>query len=78
VGKSTVGDHAIVDERGRILIPASQRKRRGIKPKDRFKIEGRGKTIILKYVVEEPKTVRSGMRWTRDAFLCAGEATFGE
>ena len=78
MGEINVGDYVVVDERGRVLIPASQRKRRGIKPKDRFRIEGQGKTIILEYLVEEPKTVRRGSRWTTDAFLCAGEATFGE
>lgn len=44
-----------IDKKGRILIPASERRRRGIRPKDRFMVGGDGMTIILKYMPEEPK-----------------------
>lgn len=67
-----------MDNRGRVSIPASERKRRGIKPGDRFRIKGEGKDILLECVVEEPEKVSRKKRWGKEAFPCAGEATFSD
>lgn len=69
---------AEVDARGRVVIPARLRKTRGIRPKDKFRIESRGRDLVLRYLVEEPKRVESRRKWGGEAFPCAGEATFGD
>jgi AbrB family looped-hinge helix DNA binding protein len=67
-----------VDDRGRISISASERKRRGIKPGDKFRIKGEGKDILLECIIEEVDTASRKHKWGREAFLCAGEATFSQ
>jgi AbrB family looped-hinge helix DNA binding protein len=67
-----------VDDRGRISIPASERKKKGIKAGDRFRIKGEGKDILLEFIVEEAYTVRKKKKWGREAFPCSGEATFSD
>ena len=67
-----------IDDRGRVSIPASERKRRGIKPGDKFRIKGEGKDILLECILEEPDTVSKKGKWSKEAFLCAGEATFSD
>lgn len=37
----------VMGERGQIVIPAELRKELGLKPKTRFLIKGKGKTLIL-------------------------------
>jgi len=73
-----LGSVTSIDDRGRISIPASERKRRGIKSGDKFKIKGQGKDILLECVIEEPDTVSRKGKWGSEAFTCAGEATFSD
>lgn len=67
-----------VDDRGRVSIPASERKRRGIRPGDKFRLKGEGKDILLECIIEEADTASRKRKWGREAFLCAGEATFSQ
>jgi AbrB family looped-hinge helix DNA binding protein len=67
-----------VDDRGRISIPASERKKRGIKPGDKFKIKGEGKDILLEGVLQEADTASRKRKWGSEAFVCAGDATFSD
>jgi len=67
-----------IDNRGRVSIPASERNRRGIKPGDKFRIKGEGKDILLECILEDPNTVSRKRKWGKEAFLCAGEATFSD
>ena len=68
-----------VDERGRILIPSRERKRLGLKPKTELElIEKRG-MLLLRPIIPMPVRVKSKKEgWGKEAFLDAGEATFGE
>lgn len=67
-----------VDDRGRVSISALERKRRGIKPGDKFRIKGEGKDILLECIIEEADTASRKHKWGSEAFLCAGEATFSD
>ena len=67
-----------VDDRGRVSIPASERRKRGIRSGDKFRIKGEGKDILLECIIEEADTVSSKRKWGKEAFLCAGEATFSD
>ena len=68
-----------MDERGRILIPSQKREKLRLKPGMEFQlIEERG-MLILKPVIPKPLQVRSKKQnWGKEAFLDAGEATFGD
>ena len=68
-----------MDERGRILIPSRERKRLGLKPKTELElIEKRG-MLLLRPIIPMPVRVKSKKEgWGKEAFLDAGEATFGE
>jgi len=68
-----------IDERGRILIPSQEREKLGLKSGTEFElIEERG-TLILKPVIPKPLKVQSKKeKWGKEAFLDAGESTFGE
>lgn len=68
-----------MDERGRVLIPSEVREKLYLEPGVEFElVEERG-ALMLKPVVPKPVRVRSKRRdWGKDAFLDAGEATFGE
>jgi len=68
-----------IDERGRILIPSEEREKLGLKSGAEFElIEERG-TLILKPVIPKPLRVQSKReKWGSEAFLDAGESTFGE
>lgn len=68
-----------MDERGRILIPSKERKKLRLKPNTEFELTEERGLLILKPVVPAPIKVRSGKKkWGEEAFLDAGEATFGE
>jgi len=71
-------DIVILDDRGRILIPKKYRKLLKLKPKSRLKIKVIDGIITLDPEIPKPKTIKSGRKWGREAFLDAGEATFGE
>ncbi len=68
-----------MDERGRVLIPAEEREKLGLKSGTKFDlVEERG-VLILKPIISEPIRVHSQKeKWGREAFLDSGEATFGE
>ena len=68
-----------MDERGRILIPSEEREKLGLKAGTEFElIEERG-VLLLKPIIPKPIKVRSKKdKWGKEAFLDAGEATFGE
>lgn len=70
---------AKIDERGRVLIPAEERERLGLKVGTEFElIEERG-VLLLKPIVPVPIKVQSNKgKWGKEAFLDSGEATFGE
>lgn len=68
-----------IDERGRILIPSEERSRLRLKPRAEFELMEEGGILLLKPVVPKPIKVQSGKKkWGEEAFLPAGEATFGE
>lgn len=68
-----------LDERGRILIPSEERKKLNLKAGEEFEmIEEKG-MLLLKPIVPPSAKVRSKKpQWDKEAFLDAGEATFGE
>jgi AbrB family looped-hinge helix DNA binding protein len=70
---------AKMDERGRILIPLEEREKLGLKAGTEFELSRKGGFVVLKPVVPEPLRVDfSNRKWGKEAFLDAGEATFGE
>ena len=68
-----------MDERGRILIPLDEREKLGLKVGTEFDLFRNDGVLILKPVIPEPLRVDARrQKWGREAFLDAGEATFGE
>jgi AbrB family looped-hinge helix DNA binding protein len=68
-----------MDERGRILIPLDEREKLGLKTGTEFELLRKDGDIILKPIISEPLRVDARHRkWGKEAFLDAGEATFGE
>ncbi|MDI6902145.1 MAG: AbrB/MazE/SpoVT family DNA-binding domain-containing protein [Methanocellales archaeon] len=67
-----------VDERGRITIPKSAREEHRIKEGDEFELFVENGVIHLKPIIPKPTTVKSKKRWGAEAFMDAGEATFGD
>ena len=68
-----------MDERGRVLIPSEVREKLYLEPGVEFELVEEKGTLLLKPVVPRPVRVRSKKGdWGKDAFLDAGEATFGE
>nr|MDO8134018.1 AbrB/MazE/SpoVT family DNA-binding domain-containing protein [Candidatus Njordarchaeum guaymaensis] len=68
-----------MDERGRVLIPAEERERLSLKSGTEFELVEENGILLLKPILPKPITARSRMdRWTKEAFLDSGEATFGE
>jgi AbrB family looped-hinge helix DNA binding protein len=73
VGKSRM------DERGRILIPLNDREKLGLKVGTEFDLIIENGVLILKPIIPQPIRVNATNRvWGKEAFLDAGEATFGE
>ena len=76
-GKAKVGT-AVVDEKGRVLIPLEDRTRAGLKPGVELEISQQKQGLLLRPVTPKPIRVRaSRAKWGREAFPDAGEATFG-
>lgn len=70
---------AKMDERGRILIPLDDRERLGLKAGVEFDVVRENGLLVLKPIIPEPIRVDASRRkWGKEAFLCSGEATFGE
>jgi len=68
-----------MDERGRVLIPAEERERLGLKGGAEFELIEEKGILLLKPIVKPPVRVESKKRkWGKEAFLDSGEATFGE
>ncbi|MDY6765378.1 MAG: AbrB/MazE/SpoVT family DNA-binding domain-containing protein [Halobacteria archaeon] len=67
-----------VDDRGRITIPQHLRKKLHIKEGDTLKIEVMNGEIRLRVKREDLKTVERDEEWSEEAFVDAGEATFGD
>jgi AbrB family looped-hinge helix DNA binding protein len=67
-----------MDERGRVLIPLDERKKLGLKAGAEFELVQEDGALVLKPVISEPLRVEAKRKWGNEAFLCSGEATFGE
>jgi len=68
-----------MDKRGRILIPSKEREKLSVKAGTEFELIEEGGVLLLKPIISKPIKVRSKKKkWGREAFLDAGEATFGE
>jgi AbrB family looped-hinge helix DNA binding protein len=68
-----------MDERGRILIPLNEREKLGLKTGTELDLTRNDGVLILKPIIPEPLRVDAKHRkWGKEAFLDAGEATFGE
>ncbi len=68
---------AEVDDRGRITIPREFRERLQIRPGDEFRVEEDEGVLLLRRKTRATRKIRSSRNWGREAFLDAGEATFG-
>ncbi len=70
---------AKLDERGRILIPLEERQKLGLKIGTEVELISDDGVLILKPIIPKPLRVDATHRkWGKEAFLDAGEATFGE
>ncbi len=71
---------AKMDERGRILIPLEVREKLGLKAgTTEFELSAENGALILRRIISEPLPVDARHRkWGKEAFLNAGETTFGE
>ncbi len=68
-----------MDDRGRILIPLNDREKLGLKAGTEFDLIRENGVLILKPIIPQPIRVNAKNRvWGKEAFLDAGEATFGE
>jgi AbrB family looped-hinge helix DNA binding protein len=68
-----------MDERGRILIPLDEREKLGLKAGTEFELVREDGVLVLRPIIPEPLRVDASHRkWGKEAFLDAGEATFGE
>ena len=68
-----------MDERGRVLIPLRERERLRLKPGTEFELIAEKGVLLLKPIIPKPLQALSKRRdWGADAFLDAGEATFGD
>ena len=68
-----------MDERGRVLIPAEEREKLGLKSGTEFELIEENGVLLLKPIVPEPIRVQSKIEsWGKEAFIDSGEATFGE
>ena len=67
-----------IDERGRVTLPSESRKVLGLKPGDKLEVSVEGGAIVLRPLIPEPVKIKANRRWGREAFLKAGEATFGD
>lgn len=69
---------ARVDEKGRVLIPIEDRTRAGLEPGVELEISQDKHGLHLRPVTPKPIRVKAQrVKWGREAFQDAGEATFG-
>jgi AbrB family looped-hinge helix DNA binding protein len=76
-GIKSMGTILEVDDRGRITIPKEFRDRFQIRPGDEFRMEEDGGVLLLRRERRPTQKARRGRRWGSEAFLDAGETTFG-
>lgn len=70
---------AKVDEKGRVLIPLEDRLKMGLKPGVELEITPNKEGLFLKPLLPRPVRVKARrVRWGKEAFPDAGEATFGD
>lgn len=70
---------ARVDEKGRVLIPLEDRMRAGLRPGTELEITPDKEGLFLRPLLPKPLRVKAKRtRWGKEAFLGAGEATFGD
>jgi AbrB family looped-hinge helix DNA binding protein len=67
-----------MDERGRILIPLDEREKLGLKVGAIFEVAEADGALLLKPIIPEPLRVQAKRKWSKEAFLDSGEATFGQ
>lgn len=67
-----------VDGKGRVLIPRELREQLGLRKGTQLKVRAERGRIVLELLVPKPYRVRAQRKWGEEAFLDAGEATFGE
>ena len=67
----------VVDGEGRIVIHAEEVKELRLEPGDKLLVDVQEGAIILR-PLPKPVKVRANRRWGEEAFLKAGEATFGD
>jgi AbrB family looped-hinge helix DNA binding protein len=67
-----------IDDKGRVLIPSKVRELLNINRSTRLRMRIIRGRIVLEHVLPKVKKVRAGKAWGSEAFLDAGEATFGE
>lgn len=67
-----------IDERGRVTLPSESRRVLGLKPGDKLVVSVEKGAIVLRPPMPEPITVKARRKWGEEAFLEAGEATFGD
>ena len=61
------------------MIPSEERERLNLKPGVEFELVDERGVLLLKPIIPKPVRARSKKReWGDEAFLDAGEATFGE
>lgn len=73
-----MGSKAEVHNRSRITNPKEFRKKLQIRAGYEFRIEEEEGVLLLLRKTNATRKVRSGKNWGTEAFLDAGEATFGE
>ena len=66
------------DDRGRVTIPKEVRDRLGIHPGDAVSVQVTDGEIRLRPEIDGLATVTRDEGWGEEAFLDAGEATFGD
>jgi AbrB family looped-hinge helix DNA binding protein len=66
-----------MDERGRVLIPLNEREKLGLKVGVEFEIAEEEGTLLLKPIIPKPVRVLAKRKWSKEAFMDSGEATFG-
>lgn len=67
-----------MDQRGRVLIPLEEREKLGLKSGAEFELVEEEGMLVMKPIVPEPSRLKTKRKWGKEAFLDAGEATFGE
>jgi len=71
-------DIITLDEKGRLLIPKKFLEALNLRPKSKVKVTIENGRLILEPEILKPRKVKANRKWGPEAFLDAGEATFGE